>query len=264
MTDAETTRSWKSKGSWQRWVIVYLLAYLAVSSLLLIVLGPVGMSPDYLEKFEADHDRYIETTKLDDYKRYRQRPELNSPDEDLAARIAFVDEYTARPEYIAEQRRRTTYGLLIDFFKVGMVIFLVLHFARKPLGELVQGMIETVSEKIGQAQEERDSAAQRKHEAQAKLDGLPAQKADIETQTAERIEEMQREDALAIESRLANIEQETEDRRRQEEALARLELKRELVNQAIDMLAERFRQQTAQPEDAALIDQFVQQLEEGR
>lgn len=264
MTDTQTTPRWTSKGSWQRWLIVYLLAYLAVSSLLLVVLGPVGMSAAYLEEFEADHDRYTRTTKLDAYKRWHQRPELNPPDEDLAARIAFVEEYRVRPEFIAEQRRRATYGFLIDIFKVAMVIFLVLHFARKPMGELVRGMIETVSEKIGQAQEERDSAAQRKHAAQVKLEGLPAQKADIEAQTAERIKEMQREDALAVESRLENLERETEDRQRHDEALARLELKRELVNQAIDMLAERFRQRTAHAGDDALIDQFVHRLEEGR
>ncbi len=263
MTDTQTPR-WTTKGSWQRYMIAYLLAYLAVSSLLLVVLGPVGMSATYLEEYEADHDRYIKTTKLDTYKRWRQRPELNTPDDDLAARIAFVDEYTARPEFIGEQRRRATYAFLIDIFKVAMLILLVLHFGRKPFGELLHGMIENVRNKIGQAQEERDSAAQRKHEAQAKLDGLPAQQADIEAQTAERIKEMRREDALTVESRLANLKRETEDRQRYEEALARLELKRELVNQAIDMLAERFRQRTAQPGDAALIDQFVQQLEEGR
>ncbi len=263
MTDTPTPR-WTNKGSWQRYMIGYLLAYLAISLLLLATLGPVGMSKTYLEEYEADHDRYIQTTKLDTYKRWRQRPELNPPDDDLAVRIAFVDEYSSRPEFIGEQLRRATYAFLIDVFKVAMVIILVLHFGRKPLRELLQGMIENVRNKIGQAQQERDSAARRKHEAQAKLDGLPAQQTDIEAQTAERIEEMRHKDALTVGSRLANLNRETEDRQRHEETLARLELKRELVNQAIDILVERFRRQTPQTEGDTLIDQFVQQLEEGR
>jgi len=263
MNDTQMPR-WTNKGSWQRYMIGYLLAYLAISLLLLAALGPVGLSKTYLEEYEADHDRYIETTKLDSYKRWRQRRELNPPDDDLAVRFAFVDEYRARPEFIGEQHRRTIYAFLIDIFKVAMVIILVLHFGRKPLRELLKGMIENVRNKMGQAQEERDSAARRKHEALAKLDGLPAQQTDIEAQTAERIKEMRREDALTVGSRLANLNRETEDRQRHEETLARLELKQELVNQAIDVLAERFRQQTAQAEGAILIDQFVQQLEEGR
>lgn len=263
MTDTQTPR-WTTKGSWQRYMIGYLLAYLAISSLLLAALGPVGLSKTYLEEYEADHDRYIQTTKLDSYKRWRQRPELNPPDDDLAVRIAFVDEYTARPEFIGEQLRRAIYAFLIDVFKVAMVIILVLHFGRKPMRELLQGMIEKVRNKMGQAQQERDSAARRKHDAQAKLDGLPAQQADIEAQTTERIKEMRHEDALTVGSRLANLNRETEDRQRHEETLARLKLKRELVNQAIDVLAEPFRRQTAHVEGATLIDQFVQRLEEGR
>ena len=125
-------------------MIGYLLAYLAISLLLLAVLGPVGMSKTYLDKYEADHDRYIQTTKLDTYKRWRQRPELNPPDNNLAARIAFVDEYTARSEFIGEQLRRAIYEFLIDVYKVAMVIILVLRFGRKPLRKLLQGMIENV------------------------------------------------------------------------------------------------------------------------
>ena len=197
MTDTKGSRL-RQKGSWQRYMIGYFLFYLAVSLLLLAALGPVGMSKTYLDVYEADHDRYIETTKLKTYVLWRQRPDLNLPSDELAARIAFVDEYTRRPEFVSEQRRRAIYGFLIDVFKVTMIIVLVVHFGRKPLRNLVNEMIQGVRDKIEVAQHERDSATQRRREALEKLDGLPGQQADIEAQVNVRIEEMRREDALAV------------------------------------------------------------------
>jgi F-type H+-transporting ATPase subunit b len=222
------------------------------------------MSKSYLKEYKADQDRYIETTKLDTYKRWSQRPELNPPDEDLTARIAFVSEYTARPEFVSEQRRRTAYGLLTDFFNVAMVIFLVVHFGRQPIKELIKDMIEGVSATMDRARGQHEEAAQHKADAQAKIDGLSAQKSEQDKLTDLRIEEMRREDANTVAQRLSNLNRETEDRRQHEETLARLELKRELVDQALDLAAERFRTQTDPEEHSALIDQFVQQMEEGR
>lgn len=252
------------KGSWKKFLVGFLLVYLVVSVLLNLTLGPSGMSKDYLKEYKANHDRYLETIKLDAYKRWRQRPELNPPDNGLADRIAFVSEYTARPKYVAEQQRRGTYGLLTDFFNVAMVIFLVFHFARKPVRELVEGMIESVRSTLDRARREREEAAQHKANTQAKLDGLPAQKSDLDEQTAQRIKEMREEDANTVGQRLSNLNRETEDRCVHEETLARLELRRELVDQAIDVLVQRFRSETAPEEHSVLIDQFVQRMEEGR
>ena len=263
MTDAQTPR-WRQKGSWQRYMIGYFLVYLTGSVSLLVALGPVGMSKSYLDEFKSDHDRYLETIKLEAHKRWSQRPELNPPDENLAARIVFVEEYTSRPRFVAEQKRRAIYGTLIDLFKVAMVIILVVHFARKPLGELLDNTIESVRATMERAAHNSEKAARSRAGAQAKLDGLAAQQAEIDEQTSRRIAEMRREDAEATGQRLSVFNRETEDRKRNEAALAQRELKRELVDQAVTVLEERFRRGTAQTEGDALIDHFVQRLEEGR
>ena len=263
MKDTQMPR-WRQKGSWQRYMIGYFLVYTTVSVLLLLALGPVGMSKSYLDEFKPDHDRYIETIKLKEYKRWNQRPELNPPGEDLAARIAFVQEYASRPEFIAEKKRRAIYGTLIDLFNVAMVGILVVHFASKPLRQFLDNTIDGVRTTMERATDDFEDAAQSKADAQAKLDALPEQQAEIDEKTAKRIEEMRRGDALNVGERLANLNRETEDRRRYEQTLARLQLKQELVNQAIDVLAERYRLRTTDPEDTTLIDRFVQQLEEGR
>ena len=263
MTDVQAPR-WRKKGSWQRYMIGYFLVYLTGSVSLLVALGPVGMSKSYLDEFKSDHDRYLETIKLEAHKRWSQRPELNPPDENLAARIVFVEEYTSRSRFVAEQKRRAIYGTLIDLFKVAMVVILVVHFARKPLGELLDNTIETIRVTMERATNDFEDAAQAKADAQANLDGLPAQQAEIDKRTARRIAEMRREDAEATAQRLSIFNRETEDRKRNEEALARRELKRKLVDQAVAVLEERFRRQRPQTEGDTLIDQFVQQLEEGR
>lgn len=260
MTDARAPR-WRQKGSWQRYVIGYFLVYLSVSILLLVTLGPVGMSKSYLDEFNSDHDRYLDTIKMKAHKRWSQRPELNPPDENLAGRIAFVEEYTSRPQFVAEQRRRAIYGTLIDLFKVAMVIILVHHFARKPLRHLLDSTIESVRAAMERAASDSEDASRSKAEVQAKLDGLPAQQAELDEQTARRIAEMRREDALSTARRLSIFNRETEDRKRNEEALARLELKRELVDQAVALLTERLGAEKSAEINSVLVDQFVDQLE---
>jgi len=255
------SRTWRQKGSWQRYIIGYFLVYLTVSILLLVFLGPVGMSKGYLSEFNSDHDLYLETIKLEGHKRWSQRPALNPPDDKLAARIVFVEAYTSRPQFIAEQKRRATYGALIDLFKVAMVIILVYHFAKKPLRELLDNTIESVGASMARATRNLEDAAISKADAEAKLDGLPAQQAELDEQTARRIAEMRREDAETTAQRLSIFNKETEDRKLNEEALARLALKRELVDQAVALLAERLSAEKSAEINVALVDQFVDRLE---
>ena len=144
-----------------------------------------------------------------------------------------------------------------------MVIVLAVRFGRKPLVGLIDGMIGSVRGALDRAQDEQAAAARRSGEAGAKLGGLPQERTGLEAQTEQRIEAMRRDAALNTGQRLATLNRETEDRIRNEETLAQRELKRELVDQAMDRLIERLRRHPPAEEEADLIDQFVQQLEDG-
>lgn len=258
MSDTQTSpaagTNWK--GFLLRFAAVYVVAGVAIN----LAFGPPTLSKNYLADHKADQDRYIETIKMVEYKRWSQRPKLNPPDEALAERIAFVQTYTASPEFIAEQRRRGTYGLIFDLFNVGMLVFLVAHFARTPVRGLLDGMIESVRATLDRARDQRTDAARRQTDAKARIDELPERRSEHNAQTTQRIEEMRREAALATGERLAVLNRETEDRRRYEEILARQELKRDMVDQAIAVLSERYRAQQGPEQDAELIDRFMHEL----
>jgi len=255
------TVHWMKRPSWQRFMLAYLLVYAAVSIGLLVTLGPPGMSGEFLSEYQADYDRYVETKKLDSYKRWQERPALNPPDADLAQRIEFVSQFSALTQFADEQRRRTLYETLSDLLGFAMVLVLVLRFGREPIAALLDGMVEKVRSTLQQAQDARDAAGQRKAAADTNLAGLPVQEAEIFSQSEKRIEDMRRQAALATGESLAVLNRETEDRMQHEEVLARARLKQELVDAAIESLSERFRTHSAPEENAALVDQFIDQLE---
>lgn len=261
MTDTPTTH-WLKRPSWQRYMMVYFGIYIVIALALLVTLGPTSMSAEYLSVHKSDHDRYVDTTKLDEYKHWQQRPALVESNAAFAETIAFMESYTSNPEFIAEQRRRMLYDLASDFFRALMVLVLLIHFGRKPIAELLDGLIENVRTALERAHEKRAEADERKQASQAKLEDLPDEQAELEAQTTQRVEEMRRQAALSTGESLSILNRETEDRIQREETLARAQLKRELVDAAIETLAERYQTHTSPEEEDALVEQFVQHLGE--
>ena len=121
-------------------------------------------------------------------------------------------------------------------------------------------VIETVGAVLEKSQGARASAADRRESAQARLDGLPSQHEELNVQTADRIAEMRQNDAMAGAQRLSAIARETEDRKLHEESLARFELKRRAVDEALAILGTRIRERS-DTEDI-LVDQFAIELKE--
>ena len=236
--------------------------YVVVSLTLNLTLGPPGMSKAYLQDNGADHDRYLQITKDPDpaYKRWSQRPELNPPDDALAHNIAFVEEYTARPKFLDEQRRRFRYDMLLDFFNVAMVIALAVRFGRKPLVGLLDKMAGDVRDDIDRAGDSEAQAQERMSSARRRLDGLEDEQAALQHDAEDRIGRMRRESALATGRGVSALNKETEDRKRNEEALARRALARELVDQAIEKIVERVQSETGHEVDDLLIRGFAEDL----
>lgn len=256
-TETPTT----NKGRAKRFLLAYFGVYVAVSIGLNVTLGPPGMSGSFLENHRAEYDRYLETTKLDSYKRWSQRPELNPPDEDLRARITFVETFTQDAEFKAEQKRRLIYDLLFDFFNVGMVILLVVRFAKTPLGAFLHSMVDTIRGVLDEARTDRERASRRRAEAQDLIEELPEVLNTFQERIQKRIEEMRGDFAATNELSLEVLARETEDRKRHEEVLAQQALKQELIDEAIAVAAKRFMAHTSPVMDAALVDQFVDELE---
>ena len=241
-------------------LLKYFAVYIIVGILINIIFGPPDYSKEYKSKYKADHDRYMEIVKSDKYKIWKENPRL----EEQPAGVGFVEEYEANPDFIAEQRRRMLFNTLFDFFKVGMVLYLIIHFGRKPLCKFLDEQIENIKKKLEQGDKARNAAMQRRAEAQKKHDSLEQEKIDLEKERVDTIEEDRREMEELTTKTLAQIDAETKDRQQEEEHKAALLVKKELFTKAIDIIAEQVKENPSTEDNAEMFDQFIAELEKQR
>jgi len=245
----------------KRFLLAFLGVYLVIGIAIVWAFGPPGLSSAYEDQYGAHHERYLGIIKSSDYKLWQENAKLHPPSPQLEADIAFVEEYTGRPAFQAEQRRRDIYRLLFEFFNMTTVIVIAVRFGRKPFLDFVDKQVSQIREKIEHSAEVRKAARQARDEAQAKVDGLPQEKQAVTQETQNAIAERQAQIAQETEAQLAHIAQETEDRKHLEARRAALSVKQELVEQAIAAVRQQLERGLGPQEEANLIDEFVRGLE---
>ena len=161
----------------------------------------------------------------------------------------------------AEQRRIGVYGLFFDFFNAGLVVVILVRFARKPLLNFLDEKVAQVRDRIESSAETRRTAEERRRRAEHRLAHLDDDRERIAEETARRLEHEMAELKRANERSLALLWQELADRKHQEIVAAKQQVKRELVNETIKRLVERYRAEQSPEREAELIDQFVRDLE---
>ena len=117
-----------------------------------MLFGPPGFSSEYLEQFKDEHEYYLSISKSEFYKKWEQRPHLNSPDhpdapKDFAAKLEFIEKYTARHEFIEEQHRKHIYELYFEIFNALLVAAIVFFFAKNNEERRIMAR-QSVSERI--------------------------------------------------------------------------------------------------------------------
>lgn len=241
-------------------LIAFGVTYFMVAIGLNLMLGPPGLSQEYLDEYKADHDRYMTIVKSDDYKLWLERPERTTDDPKLNAKIIFASEYEARDEFKAEQRRRGRYDTLFNFFNVGMLVLLIVRLAKKPLLGLLDSTIADIEAGIDEADTLRDRAAVRKHAAESRLANIEHNRERLREEYAEKTE---RENTLIKEHTAQSLEllaRETEDRKRQETAKAARALKMALIDAALDHVRTGYEATRSSESESKLTDQFVDQI----
>lgn len=247
---------------------VALVGFIAIN----VLLGPPGLSKEYLADHKARHDHYLEVRKSEAFKRYEQRPGLNGPGGEgasahLAENIAFAEAYRQMPEFVAEQKRIALYEQAFSFFNASLVVIIALYFGRKPLLRFLDAGIEELRRKLREAEDQRLAAEKRRQDAEARLAGLPEESRRIAAETQERLDRELAELAEANQRSLAVMEADLKDRRREVVKEAEFRVKQELVNAAINSIEERYRTALAQggetvtAHQAELLDAFVGDLE---
>ena len=230
------------------------------------LLGPPGLTAEYLAGKHAEHEHYIAIIKNPAYKRYIQRPHLVDLDgqPELKAQVAFVAEYTAGEAFQGEQHRIELYYLFFEIFNAGLVVVLVVRFAKAPLYNFLGGQIEALREKMNQAARSRKSALSRRAAAEAKLDRLPETEMKLHAETEQRLERELHEAAEANHYSLGLQERELAERKKAALHNAEIALKSRLVDAAIADLTKSIREGQTAEKHADLIGGFLRELEARR
>ena len=245
----------------KRFLGVLLLAYVVIGMGALAVLGGPGLSKPYREQHGRDHEHYLEIIKSDAYKLHQQAPKAHPADAQLQERLDFVEAYENRPEFQTEERRLARRDLFFDLLNVLTVAMIAVRFGRKPLLGFLDQQIEKVQGRIAKAKEDRETAARRRAEAEARLQAIEQDAAHI----AEQAEQLAGQETQAIQDgtglQLTQIDHETEQRKELEERRAAATVRRELVEQSIALVEQRLRAEGTGLREDALLNQFVRGLE---
>jgi F0F1-type ATP synthase membrane subunit b/b' len=242
----------------KRFLAVLLAVYTLGGVVIIALWGPPGYTRAYMDRYEHEHETYLEIIKSKEYKLYSQRPHLHPlPDETYA----FLDSYTANADFIAENHRMHRYHLAFQFFNAAALIVLVTPLARKPLLNFLDGQIAQVRERIDKTERASRSAAELKKAAQARYDEIPAQADTIRTQAkahlASELEAME----IRTQRALAHLDEEAELRKALEERRGRMTIKRELVNAALSQFAEQYRAAITDEKEEGRLAEFTASLE---
>jgi F0F1-type ATP synthase membrane subunit b/b' len=213
-----------------------------------------------MEDHRDEADRYLEIVKSPGFKLWEENPGVNPPDDAMQRQIAFVEAFRADPDYRAESARRARYNAISDWFNVIMLTILVVVLARGPIANFVSGMVVSERERIESVERKRSAAARRKSEAERKLEQLVDERKKADKHVAVRISEEAAEIERLTDDALRQVRQEAEDRRRHELLQAQRRLKAMVADEAIAILEKRYRNEQSPEQNAALIDQFLQDL----
>lgn len=248
----------------KKFILGFCGVYLVVAVGVMIALGGPGFSGDYLEQYGREHDRYLEIVKSEPYKLHRENPDLHPAEGALAQEVAFVEEYTSRPEYRAERRRTDIRQLFMDCFNALCVIVLAVRFGWKPLLGFLDAEIAKIKTRLDEAAKARESASTDLAAAEAKQASLDDDKSRIAQQGEDAAAHQAKEIEEGTQQQLAQLDAETEDRKRLEEHRAVMQLKREIVEQSVADLEQTLRALPPEQREPVLIEQFVRELSNAR
>ena len=246
----------------KRFFSIYVVAYVALCVLGLVLFKSPTFSGAYLAKYKADHEQFHSIIKSEPYKVWKERPALHPPDAALKAKIDFVTEYEERPEFKAEEQRVGHYRFYFKWMNAIMFIWMVVHFARKPLCDYLDAKIAEIRTTIEQGERKREEAARKYVEVQEKLKTFPGLAAEIQKKADADIEVNLQH--ISEEGKLSEhqLTVEIEDRKREEWHNAALTIRHELVVQALDRVEERYRTEPSLKNLEHSVDEFVSVLEQ--
>lgn len=252
----------------KRFLLIFVVVYVGGGILINIAFGPPGMSKSFMGDHDtvAAYEHYLEVVKSEAYKLWRQNPGLHPPEATphLADDIRFVEQFEAREDFQHEMHRRERYKLAIETFHVVMMTLLVVKLARRPLARFLDTGVDHIRRRIAHAEAARAEAAKRHETAEAAIERLEAEKAQIAGDGQKLIELELAEITDATERSVEHVRLAAQDRVREEELLATIRLRDQLFDTAVAHIVERFQAQASEADHHRLIADFAHELERPR
>jgi len=243
----------------------FLLAGLAIYSFLavvgLFVFRSPKLSPAYLEKHEAAHERYVEITTNPRFEVFRERPHLYAPDDPRHEQLAFVQAYLRQPEYQRERVRIEAFTLWFHLLNGGAFLVLVLRMGYRPVVDYLDKRTVQIRDRLETASQARIVSLHELAEVQAQADAWPHKEEELKKRADDAIDNSLVQ--IREEGRLSRIQlaRETEDRKRAEIFRAAGQIKEEMVSEAVGTLEKRYATEATERELRQNVEQFVRLLE---
>ncbi len=216
-----------------------------------------SLSKGYLEKYGAEHERYLKIIKTEAFKAFEERPDLHPPQGHMKEDIEFAEHYAARPEFIAEKHRIFWFEEFMKVLNSAVFILYLAGLVGKPLLNYLDGAIQQIRTSFEEAAQARKAARAKREAAQAKMDAWAGNEArlrqEAEANVARHLAKIQEEEANAR----ALLKKQTEDRKQAELYVAARAIKTELVNEAIKKLEDRYKTELTLEKLSANVDRFT-------
>jgi F0F1-type ATP synthase membrane subunit b/b' len=246
----------------KQFLLFITLIYVAGSVVGILVLKGPNLTPQYMEKYGEEHERYLKVLDNEEFHKHEQRPALYPiKNETLAAEFAFAEEYQHNPEFRAEKRRIFYYEWYFKVLNVIVFSWLLVRFVKKPLLEALDTRIDAIRSDLKSSGEDAKQGAALEAAAKAKID-----------QWAETSRDMRRQTDSVIKENLANIagefslarkqlEKETTDRKQAELYRASRTVRQEIVEEMLREIELRHSNEATQERLADNVNQFVRMME---
>jgi len=216
-----------------------------------------SMSKGYMEKYGAEHERYLKIFKSEMFKAYEERPDLYPPQGHFKEDVEFVEHYVSRPEFIAEEHRIFWF---VEFMKVlnsGVFIAYLAGLIGKPMLKFLDDSIQQIKSSFEEAAKARREAQEKRAAAQAKMSEWSAKEAKIQEESESTVARHLAKIHEEAENAQALLKKQTEDRKQAELYVAARAIKTELVNEALRKLEERYKNELTLEKLNSNVDRFT-------
>ncbi|HEX8650420.1 MAG TPA: ATP synthase F0 subunit B [Pyrinomonadaceae bacterium] len=146
------------------------------------------------------------------------------------------------------------------FVNLGLFVFLLVYFLRRPLGEAFRARREGIRRDLMRAQEERNAALAKLEEVEARLARLDAEVATVREQAKREAEQERERIKRATEEEARKLREQAQREIESAGKAARQELRHYAAEQSVRLAEQMIRRDMRPEDDARLVNLEIEEL----